>query len=102
MACISSATLTAALSWAMTILIPAPCCKTWCVTLTRARVLVIGLAGCENNQVDAFRETLGEFDADRVHFMICQHQDDEVEAGIAHLHQLYNVMRNDQRAYRAS
>ncbi|MCS2156308.1 altronate dehydratase family protein [Scandinavium sp. H11S7] len=59
-------------------------------------VLVIGL-GCENNQVDAFRETLGEFDADRVHFMICQKQDDEVEAGLEELHQLYDVMRHDKR-----
>ena len=59
-------------------------------------VLVIGL-GCENNQVDAFRDTLGEFDPERVHFMVCQHQDDEVEAGIEQLHQLYEVMRHDQR-----
>ena len=59
-------------------------------------VLVVGL-GCENNQVDAFRETLGEFDPERVHFMICQHQEDEVEAGIEHLHQLYEVMRHDKR-----
>ncbi|GHK37231.1 altronate hydrolase [Escherichia coli] len=59
-------------------------------------VLVIGL-GCENNQVTAFRETLGDIDPERVHFMICQQQDDEIEAGIEHLHQLYNVMRNDKR-----
>ncbi|WP_312771297.1 UxaA family hydrolase, partial [Enterobacter soli] len=59
-------------------------------------VLVIGL-GCENNQVDAFRETLGEFDPERVHFMVCQHQDDEVEAGLEQLHQLYDVMRHDKR-----
>ncbi|MBE8178591.1 UxaA family hydrolase, partial [Leptospira borgpetersenii serovar Ballum] len=59
-------------------------------------VLVIGL-GCENNQVDAFRETLGDFDPARVHFMVCQHQDDEVEAGLAHLHALYDVMRHDKR-----
>ena len=26
-----------------------------------------------------------------------QQQDDEIEAGIEHLHQLYNVMRNDKR-----
>ena len=59
-------------------------------------VLVIGL-GCENNQVAAFRETLGDIDPERVHFMICQQQDDEIEAGIEHLHQLYSVMRNDKR-----
>ena len=59
-------------------------------------VLVLSL-GCENNQVAAFRETLGDIDPERVHFMICQQQDDEIEAGIEHLHQLYNVMRNDKR-----
>ncbi|WP_017801351.1 UxaA family hydrolase [Winslowiella toletana] len=59
-------------------------------------VLVIGL-GCENNQVDVFRETLGEFESDRVTFMICQQQDDEVTAGVERLHQLYSVMRNDRR-----
>lgn len=59
-------------------------------------VLVIGL-GCENNQVDAFRTTLGDYDAERVTFMICQQQDDEVEAGLERLHALYEAMRNDQR-----
>lgn len=47
--------------------------------------------------MEAFRETLGEFDPQRVHFMVCQHQDDEVEAGVEHLHQLYEVMRQDKR-----
>lgn len=59
-------------------------------------VLVIGL-GCENNQVDIFRETLGDYDAERVHFMALQQHDDEVEAGLEHLRQLFEVMRHDQR-----
>lgn len=59
-------------------------------------VLVIGL-GCENNQVDVFRSTLGEIDTDRTHFMVCQQHDDEVAAGVAHLHQLYQRMRDDRR-----
>ncbi|HGM5490830.1 TPA: UxaA family hydrolase [Serratia fonticola] len=59
-------------------------------------VLVIGL-GCENNQVDAFRSTLGEFDEQRVRFMVCQQQDDEVADGLAHLHALYQIMRDDRR-----
>jgi altronate hydrolase len=59
-------------------------------------VLVIGL-GCENNQVDVFRATLGEVDDARAKFMVCQQQDDEVEAGLALLHQLYDVMRHDRR-----
>lgn len=59
-------------------------------------VLVIGL-GCENNQVDVFRSTLGEIDDQRVRFMVCQQQDDEVEAGLEQLHALYQVMRDDRR-----
>ncbi|PWC17874.1 UxaA family hydrolase [Brenneria corticis] len=58
--------------------------------------LVVGL-GCENNQVDDFRATLGDYDAGRVSFMICQQQDDEVEAGVARLHELYQAMRYDRR-----
>ncbi len=59
-------------------------------------VLVIGL-GCENNQVDAFRATLGIADERRLRFMVCQQQDDEVEAGLALLHELYREMRHDRR-----
>ncbi|WP_455647840.1 UxaA family hydrolase [Lonepinella koalarum] len=59
-------------------------------------VLVIGL-GCENNQVDIFRQTLGEVDETRVKFMISQHYDDEVEAGVELLQQLYQTMRQDKR-----
>jgi altronate hydrolase len=59
-------------------------------------VLVIGL-GCENNQVDVFRDTLGEVDEARVRFMALQKFDDEVEAGVARLHELYAAMRSDQR-----
>ncbi|WP_279049701.1 UxaA family hydrolase [Cedecea davisae] len=59
-------------------------------------VLVVGL-GCENNQIAAFCETLGEYDRSRVRFMALQQQDDEVEAGLEHLHALYQVMRHDTR-----
>jgi altronate hydrolase len=59
-------------------------------------VLVIGL-GCENNQVCTFRETLGNFDSDRVRFMTCQQHDNEVETGLNALLELYEVMRYDRR-----
>lgn len=59
-------------------------------------VLVIGL-GCENNQVDEFRRTLGEVDESRTCFMICQQCDDEIEAGVNNLNELYQVMRHDRR-----
>jgi altronate hydrolase len=43
-------------------------------------VLVLGL-GCENLQLDMFKEELGEYDPDRVKFLICQEADDEIAAG---------------------
>ena len=45
-----------------------PCGSSVGISLWCNGVLVVGL-GCENNQVEAFRETLGEFDPQRVHFM---------------------------------
>ncbi|MEA1062466.1 altronate dehydratase family protein [Erwinia sp. HR93] len=59
-------------------------------------VLVVGL-GCENNQIEAFRETLGAYDPARVRFMVSQQYDDEVAAGVALLEQLYAAMRHDSR-----
>ncbi|HGO5854585.1 TPA: UxaA family hydrolase [Mannheimia haemolytica] len=59
-------------------------------------VLVIGL-GCENNQVGEFKHSLGDYDENRVKFMVSQHHDDEVEAGLELLQQLYEEMRHDRR-----
>ncbi|WP_322972673.1 UxaA family hydrolase [Vibrio ostreae] len=59
-------------------------------------VLVVGL-GCENNQLNAFRESLGDYDPDRIEFMICQKHDDEVETGVGLLRKLYDKMMTDQR-----
>jgi len=59
-------------------------------------VLVIGL-GCENNQVAEFKETLGAYDADRIHFMIAQDHDDEIEHGTSMVQALYDLMKNDMR-----
>lgn len=60
-------------------------------------VLVVGL-GCENNQITAFQETLGDrYNKDRTRFMICQKQDDEVEAGVALLKELLTAMQQDRR-----
>ncbi|CAM3901928.1 Altronate dehydratase [Vibrio aerogenes CECT 7868] len=59
-------------------------------------ILVVGL-GCENNQVSVFEETLGEFDRERVRFMVCQKHDDEAEHGIALMKELLAVMKTDQR-----
>lgn len=59
-------------------------------------VLVVGL-GCENNQISAFRETLGDYDQSRVRFMVLQQHEDEVEVGLEHLHALYEEIRHDRR-----
>ena len=50
-------------------------------------VLVIGL-GCENNTVPEFRDALGEYDSDRVKFLVTQDVEDELAAGRALLHEL--------------
>ena len=59
-------------------------------------VLVLGL-GCENNQPDKFEEFLGEFDRDRVKFLVTQKVQDEHEEGMKILRGLYNLAKTDQR-----
>lgn len=59
-------------------------------------VLVLGL-GCENNQMKAFMETLGEYDESRVRTLVCQEVEDEVEVGTELLKELYDEMCNDVR-----
>ena len=59
-------------------------------------VLVVGL-GCENNQPDVFRELLGEFDEDRVKFMVTQKVGDEYEEGMEILRDLYAKASKDER-----
>lgn len=59
-------------------------------------VLVFGL-GCENNTVEAFKEKLGEYDPERVKFLIAQDVYDEVESGVALLEELYIAAKEDQR-----
>lgn len=59
-------------------------------------VLVLGL-GCENNQVAEFQKTLGEYDTDRVKFLVSQDVEDEVEEGKNILLKLYENMLNDKR-----
>ena len=59
-------------------------------------VLIIGL-GCENNQIDDFKELLGEVDSSRVKFMVAQEVEDEIEEGIKLLGEIYEVAKNDHR-----
>lgn len=59
-------------------------------------VLVIGL-GCENNQLNTFRDTLGDYDKQRVKFMTLQEESDEITAGLNHLNVLYTQIKEDKR-----
>ena len=59
-------------------------------------VLVLGL-GCENNQINQFRESLGEFDESRVRFLNSQDVEDEIEEGLKLVEELYNQMLEDER-----
>ena len=60
-------------------------------------VLVLGL-GCENNQPEKFEELLGDYDKDRIKFMVAQRvAGDEMEEGMRILTDLYNKAKEDKR-----
>ena len=59
-------------------------------------VLVLGL-GCENNQVAALKETIGEWDDERVKFLIAQEVEDEIAAGFEICRGLVEKTRADRR-----
>ncbi len=60
-------------------------------------ILVVGL-GCENNQPRVFEEFCGDYDRNRVKFMVCQEiEGDEVEVGVKMLKELYEQARTFKR-----
>lgn len=60
-------------------------------------ILVVGL-GCENNQPAVFEKFCGDYDKDRVKFMVCQEiEGDEVEYGLNILRELYCKAKEDRR-----
>lgn len=59
-------------------------------------VLVVSL-GCENNQLDAFRELVGPVDENRVRMFVTQKVDDEVEFGLQQLREIYAAASKDRR-----
>lgn len=59
-------------------------------------VLVLGL-GCENNNMAEFKKALGEYDENRVRFLVTQEVSDEIEEGVKLLKELYNNMKDDKR-----
>ena len=44
-------------------------------------VLVLGL-GCENNTIDGLKEVIGDYDENRVKFVVCQEHEDEVAVAL--------------------
>ena len=59
-------------------------------------VLVLGL-GCENNQPDVFKEFLGDYDHERIAFLVTQKVHDEIEEGMKLLRDLYAKASQDTR-----
>ena len=60
-------------------------------------ILVVGL-GCENNQPDVFEQFCGDYDKDRVKFVVSQKiQGDEVEYCMPILRELYKKTQEDKR-----
>ena len=67
-----------------------------CLHPNAGAVLVLSL-GCENNQPDDFMKMLGDYDKDRIKLLITQKVDDEMEAGMEILRELYDIARQDKR-----
>ena len=62
-----------------------------------AGVLVVSL-GCENNQLQAFRELVGPVDESRIRFMECQKiEGDEVEYGMGLMQDIAEACADDRR-----
>ena len=59
-------------------------------------VLVVGL-GCENSNIEEVKKHLGEYDPERVKFMICQEHEDEVEYGLELLKGLAEYVKGFER-----
>ncbi len=60
-------------------------------------VLVLSL-GCENLQMEEFRDSLGDYDKQRIRFLKAQDVSDEIAEGVTILREIYEVMRNDKRS----
>ncbi|WP_078543749.1 UxaA family hydrolase [Litchfieldia alkalitelluris] len=59
-------------------------------------VLVLGL-GCENNDIEEFKESLGAFDEGRVKFLRSQEVMNEIDEGVELLVEIFENARGDQR-----
>ncbi|MDD6052166.1 MAG: UxaA family hydrolase, partial [Clostridiales bacterium] len=61
-----------------------------------AGVLVLGL-GCENSSAAIIEEHMGDYDRERVRFLVCQQVEDEFTQGMKLLSELADHMRGEKR-----
>ena len=61
-----------------------------------AGILVLGL-GCENNNIIEMKKQIGEYDEERVKFLICQDVEDEIESGMQLIEELVSYASQFQR-----
>lgn len=59
-------------------------------------VLVVGL-GCENNKMTDFIHAVGDFDATRFDYFLCQDYSDEITEGVSRLEKIAKTMSQDVR-----
>lgn len=59
-------------------------------------VLVLGL-GCENANIDVFKPFLGDYDTERIRFLITQECEDEIAEGIKIINELQEITARDER-----
>ena len=67
-----------------------------CLHPNAGAVLVLSL-GCENNQPEDFMAMLGDYDKDRIKLLVTQRVEDEMEAGMQILRDLYAKASQDVR-----
>ena len=53
--------------------------------------------GCENNNIEIFKNALGSYDEERVRFLNAQDADDEIEAGVRIIEELKSNAAKDKR-----
>ncbi len=59
-------------------------------------VLVLGL-GCENSGVEEIRKRLGDYDSERIRFLVAQECEDELEQGLSIIQELAALAGRDRR-----
>ncbi len=59
-------------------------------------VLVLSL-GCEDSNAEVIKEYLGEYDKNRIRFLVCQEVKDELESAKKIIGELLDIMKNDRR-----